>query len=64
LFIACLLTYPSLTLALGSVIYLAVIPVSAYRYFQVERKMGLIAKGQNGKGATQPTAVEPPPFPR
>jgi CDP-diacylglycerol---serine O-phosphatidyltransferase len=64
LFIACLLTYPSLTLAVGSVIYLALIPVSAYRYFQVERKMELIAKGQNGKGATEPTAIEPPSFPR
>src|SRR6478752_424310 len=53
LFIACLLTYPSLTLAVGSVIYLALIPVSAYRYFQVERKMELIAKGQNGKGASE-----------
>ncbi len=37
LFIALLLTYPSLTLFLGSVIYLALIPVSAYRYFQLER---------------------------
>jgi CDP-diacylglycerol--serine O-phosphatidyltransferase len=64
LFIACLLTYPSLTLAVGSVIYLALIPVSAYRYFQVERKMELIAKGQNGKGASEPTAIEPPSFPR
>lgn len=65
LFIACLLTYPSLTLAVGSIIYLALIPVSAYRYFQVERKMELIAKGQNGKGASEPTAaIEPPSFPR
>src|SRR6478672_9603047 len=64
LFIACLLTYPSLTLAVGSVIYLALIPVSAYRYFQVERKMEHLAKGQNGKGASEPTAVEPPSFPR
>jgi hypothetical protein len=49
----------------GSVIYLAFIPVSAYRYFQVERKMELIAKGQNGKGASEPAAaIEPPSFPR
>jgi CDP-diacylglycerol---serine O-phosphatidyltransferase len=64
LFIACLLTYPSLTLAVGSVIYLAFIPVSAYRYFQVERKMELIAKGQNGKAASETAAIEPPSFPR
>jgi CDP-diacylglycerol--serine O-phosphatidyltransferase len=63
LFIGCLLTYPSLTLAVGSVLYLAMIPVSAYRYFQVERKMELIAKGQNGKGASEPAAIEPPAFP-
>jgi CDP-diacylglycerol--serine O-phosphatidyltransferase len=63
LFIACLLTYPSLTLAVGSIIYLALIPVSAYRYFQVERQMELLAKGQNGKGASEPAAIEPPSFP-
>jgi CDP-diacylglycerol---serine O-phosphatidyltransferase len=43
-FIALLLTYPSLTLAAGSVIYLALIPVSAYRYFQEERRMEAKAK--------------------
>jgi CDP-diacylglycerol--serine O-phosphatidyltransferase len=64
LFIGCLLTYPSLTLAVGSVIYLAMIPVSAYRYFQVERKMEQVAKGQNGKAASETTAIEPPAFPR
>ncbi|HKA47095.1 MAG TPA: CDP-diacylglycerol--serine O-phosphatidyltransferase, partial [Methyloceanibacter sp.] len=64
LFIGCLLTYPSLTLAVGSVIYLAMIPVSAYRYFQVERKMEQIAKAQNGKGEVKPAAMEPPAFPR
>jgi hypothetical protein len=26
--------------------------------------MELIAKGQNGKGASEPTAIEPPSFPR
>jgi CDP-diacylglycerol---serine O-phosphatidyltransferase len=64
LFIACLLTYPSLTLAVGSVIYLALIPLSAYRYFQEERKVELIARAQNGKGEKEPAALEPPSFPR
>jgi CDP-diacylglycerol--serine O-phosphatidyltransferase len=50
LFIGSLLTYPSLTLAVGSVIYLALIPLSAYRYFQEERKTELAARSQNGKG--------------
>jgi CDP-diacylglycerol--serine O-phosphatidyltransferase len=62
-FIALLLTYPSLTLAVGSVIYLALIPVSAYRYFQEERKMEANAKAQNGKGA-EDEAAETPSFPR
>jgi CDP-diacylglycerol---serine O-phosphatidyltransferase len=62
-FIALLLTYPSLTLAAGSVIYLALIPVSAYRYFQEERRMEAKAKAQNGKGAKE-EAAETPPFPR
>jgi CDP-diacylglycerol---serine O-phosphatidyltransferase len=51
LFVAVLLTYPSLTLAVGSMLYLALIPVSAYRYFQKERAAELKAKAQNGKGA-------------
>ncbi len=50
LFIALLLTYPSATLAVGSLIYLAMIPVSAYRYLAQERKAAEIAKAQNGKG--------------
>jgi len=62
-FIALLLTFPSLTLAVGSVIYLALIPVSAYRYFQEERKMEANAKAQNGKGA-EDEAAETPSFPR
>jgi CDP-diacylglycerol--serine O-phosphatidyltransferase len=61
-FIALLLTYPSLTLAAGSVIYLALIPVSAYRYFQEERRMEAKAKAQNGKGAEE-QAAETPSFP-
>jgi CDP-diacylglycerol---serine O-phosphatidyltransferase len=63
LFIALLLTYPSLTLAVGSVVYLALIPVSAYRYFQSERKDAARAKAQNGKGA-EAQAAETPSFPR
>jgi CDP-diacylglycerol---serine O-phosphatidyltransferase len=61
-FIALLLTYPSLTLAAGSVIYLALIPLSAYRYFQEERKMEAKAKAQNGKAAEE-QAAETPSFP-
>ena len=53
LFIALLLTYPSLTLAVGSVTYLALIPVSAYRYLAAKRKDEEHAKAQNGKGATK-----------
>lgn len=49
LFIALLLTYPSLTLAVGSVLYLVLIPVSAYRYLAVKRKAGEQTKTQNGK---------------
>ena len=64
LFIGSLLTYPSLTLAVGSVIYLALIPVSAYRYFQQERQMEQVAKAQNGKGLAEPPAIEPPSLPR
>ena len=49
LFIALLLTYPSLTLAVGSVLYLALIPVSAFRYLLAKRKAEEHAKTQNGK---------------
>jgi CDP-diacylglycerol--serine O-phosphatidyltransferase len=64
LFIGCLLTYPTLTLAVGSIIYLALIPLSAYRYFQEERKTAAAAKAQNGKGAgEEPAPTETPSFP-
>ena len=59
LFIALLLTFPSLTLAAGSMIYLALIPVSAYRYYQLERAEERHAKVQTGKSQ----AVEPEPEP-
>ena len=49
LFIALLLTFPALTLAVGSVAYLAMIPVSAYRYLAEERKAAKSAKAQSGK---------------
>ena len=58
LFIAMLLTYPSATLATGSLIYLAMIPVSAYRYLTQERKAAEIARAQNGKGTHDGEAAE------
>ncbi len=51
LFMAMLVTYPYLTLTAGSLLYLAVIPVSAYRYFQQERKMSAVVRGEPAKGA-------------
>jgi CDP-diacylglycerol--serine O-phosphatidyltransferase len=51
LFVAVLLTYPFLTLAVGSLIYLALIPVSAWRYFCLEHEAEVKAKSQNGKAA-------------
>jgi CDP-diacylglycerol---serine O-phosphatidyltransferase len=57
MFIALLLTFPALTLAIGSVIYLAMIPVSAYRYLAEERKAAKSAKAQSGKSQGQ---EEPP----
>ena len=59
LFIALLLTFPSLTLAAGSLLYLALIPVSAYRYYQQERADERRVKAQNGKSL----ATEPEPEP-
>jgi len=53
LFMALLLTYPSLTLAVGSLTYLALIPVSAYRYLAEERNTVQAAKAKNGKGRDQ-----------
>ena len=56
LFIALLLTFPSLTLAVGSLVYLALIPVSAYRYLAEERKQARAAKPQTGKSVDEPPA--------
>jgi CDP-diacylglycerol---serine O-phosphatidyltransferase len=55
LFIALLLTYPALTLTVGSVLYLAVIPISAYRYRAEERKA---LKGAKSPGAKGPAGEE------
>jgi len=60
LFIAVLLSFPSLTLAIGSIIYIALIPVSAYRYMQEKRKAEEAAKAQNGKGADPENPMEGP----
>jgi CDP-diacylglycerol--serine O-phosphatidyltransferase len=51
LFMALLLTYPYLTLTVGSLLYLAMIPVSAYRYFAQERKNAASTKASAGKGS-------------
>ncbi|MGV1014918.1 MAG: CDP-alcohol phosphatidyltransferase family protein, partial [Methyloceanibacter sp.] len=58
LFIALLITYPSLTLFVGSVTYLAMIPVSAYRYYQQELGDQRRAKAQNGKSAEPHLSAE------
>jgi len=52
LFMALLLTYPAHTLFVGSVVYLALIPVSAYRYVLAKRKADEHAKAHNGAGAS------------
>jgi CDP-diacylglycerol--serine O-phosphatidyltransferase len=55
-FMAVLLTYPALTLAIGSVTYLAVIPFSAYRYIAEERKAAKMAKSVKGHAAEEASA--------
>jgi CDP-diacylglycerol---serine O-phosphatidyltransferase len=60
LFMALLLTYPSLTLAVGSLTYLALIPASAYRYLADERKSAQAAKAKNGKGREEPIQEQAP----
>lgn len=55
LFIALLLTYPAHTLFVGSLVYLALLPVSAYRYVLAKRKADAYAKSQNGAGAEADT---------
>ena len=51
LFIALLLTYPAHTLFVGCLVYLALIPVSAYRYVLTRRKADAHASAQNSAGA-------------
>jgi CDP-diacylglycerol--serine O-phosphatidyltransferase len=60
-FVGVLLTYPALTLAVGSLAYLALIPVGAYRYYRQERLVALKAMAQNGKGAEEAAAPATPP---
>ena len=62
LFMALLVTFPALTLAVGSILYLAMIPVSAYRYLAEERKVAKSAKAQSGKGQghEEPPASDEP----
>lgn len=51
LFVAVLLTYPSMTLALGSLGYLLLIPLSAIRFLKMQDVMAERAKAQNGSHA-------------
>jgi CDP-diacylglycerol--serine O-phosphatidyltransferase len=60
LFMALLLTFPSLTLAVGSLTYIALIPVSAYRYLAEERKAAEAAKAQGAKPSTSEQPPSPP----
>jgi len=55
LFIALLLNYPAHTLFTGSVIYLLLLPVGAYRYVVAKRKAESFAKAQNGSGEARET---------
>ena len=48
IFVAVLLTYPYMTLALGSLAYLAVIPFSFMSYRKSAAKANAAAQAQNG----------------
>jgi CDP-diacylglycerol--serine O-phosphatidyltransferase len=63
LFVAVLLTYPYLTLTLGTLAYLAVIPVSFMSYRKREAKAARSASSQNGsrKRKSQPSIDEQRP---
>jgi CDP-diacylglycerol--serine O-phosphatidyltransferase len=61
LFIALLLTYPAETLFVGSLVYIALLPVSAYRYLLANRKAEAFAKAQNGAGTQQDTGSDKEP---
>lgn len=49
LFVAVLVTYPFVTLAAGTILYLAVIPFSYLTYLRQERKAAAAARAGNGK---------------
>jgi CDP-diacylglycerol---serine O-phosphatidyltransferase len=53
LFIAVLVTYPALTLTVGSVTYLALIPLSAYRYISNGRKAAAETQDTEKRGAEE-----------
>ena len=63
LFVAVLLTYPYLTLTLGTLAYLAVIPISFMSYRRQEAKAARSAGAQNGsrKRKTKPAIDEQQP---
>ena len=56
LIIALLLTYPAQTLFAGSLIYLALLTVSEYRYLDAKRHADAFAKAQNGKDTEAETS--------
>lgn len=58
LFVAVLLTYPSWTLAAGSVVYLALIPLSAYRYTKQER-LAALKEAQQAEAAGDQAGLGP-----
>lgn len=57
LFVAVLLTYPYITLTVGSLLYIAVIPFSYLAYKRQEQVAAEHAKAQNGHRATPPDAA-------
>lgn len=63
LFVAVLLTYPYITLTIGSLVYLATIPVSAYTYREDEAKAVETAKAQNGASKKTQEEVRAPQSP-
>ena len=67
LFVASLLSYPYVVLTLGSLLYLAVIPISFLSYRRRERQAETTAKAQNGSSKrSKPAAdnADRPPAPQ
>ncbi len=66
LFAAVLITYPYKTLTIATLIYLAFVPVSFFRYQKVEQKFAQQAKSKNGspistdKSSQPETEIAPP----